>query len=145
MLRSLLTTVPSTSHRQKLGGRLAAHHGATRGACAGQGTTLQMRKVGLFWSSRSQCGVETRLYYVSSRTTDQDPNNQRLREEYRGAFNEWALQVSRLRQTEGNSPDRVIDEAAAGRAAAAEIAYRQTRDRLTDGMRIDAPKAEGRP
>jgi len=71
--------------------------------------------------------------------------NQRLREEYRGAFNEWALQVSRLQQTEGNSPDRVIDDAAEGRAAAAEIAYRQTRDRLTDGMRVDAPKPEGRP
>ena len=82
---------------------------------------------------------------VSSRTTDQDPNNERLREEYRGAFNEWALQVSRLQQTEGNSPDRVIDEAAEGRAAAAETAYRQTRDRLTDGMRVAASKPEGRP
>jgi hypothetical protein len=82
---------------------------------------------------------------VSSRTTDQDPKNQRLREEYRGAFNEWALQVSRLQRTEGTSPDRVIDEAAEGRAAAAELAYRQTRDRLTDGMRVDAPKPEGRP
>jgi len=82
---------------------------------------------------------------VSSRTTDQDPNNERLREEYRGAFNEWALQVSRLQQTEGNRPDRVIDEAAESRAAAAETDYRQTRDRLTDGMRLAAPKPEGRP
>jgi hypothetical protein len=82
---------------------------------------------------------------VSSRTTDQDPNNERLREEYRGAFNEWALQVSRLQTTEGTSPDQLIDEAAQGRAAAAEIAYRQTRDRLTDEMRVDAAKPEGRP
>ena len=82
---------------------------------------------------------------VSSRTTDQDPNNERLREEYRGAFNEWALQVSRLQQTEVNSPDLVIDEAAEGRAAAAETAYRRTRDRLTDEMRVAAPKPEGRP
>ena len=82
---------------------------------------------------------------VSSRTTDQDPNNERLREEYRGAFNEWALQVSRLQQTEGTSPDRPIDEAAEGRAAAAETAYRRTRDRLTDEMRVDAPKPEALP
>lgn len=72
---------------------------------------------------------------MSSRTTDQDPNNQRLREEYRGAFNEWALQVSRL----------TADGDAEGRAAAAESAYRQTRDRLTDEMRVDAPKTEGQP
>jgi hypothetical protein len=83
------------------------------------------------------------LLNVSSRTTDQDPNNERLREDYRGAFNEWALQVSRLQQTEATSPDGVIDHAAEGRVAAAEIAYRQTRDRLTDGMRVDTPKAEG--
>jgi hypothetical protein len=83
--------------------------------------------------------------YVSSRTTDQDLTNERLREEYRGAFNEWALQVSRLQQIEGTSPDQVQDDAAEGRAAAAEIAYRRTRDRLTDEMRVDAPKPQGRP
>jgi hypothetical protein len=82
---------------------------------------------------------------VNSTTTDQDPNNERLREEYRGAFNEWALQVSRLQQTEGTSPDRVIDDAAEGRAAEAETAYRRTRDRLTDEMRVASGKPEGHP
>ena len=102
-------------------------------------------KLDYFGPRGHNAGLERVFNYVRSRTTDQDPNNERLREEYRGAFNEWALQVSRLQQTEGNSPDRVIDDAAEGRAAAAEIAYRQTRDRLTDGMRVDAPKPEGRP
>ena len=55
-----------------------------------------------------------------------------LRKDYKGAFDDWATEVNRLRAiTDTESPDL---KAAEERVAAAEIAYRDTRDRLTDDM-----------
>ncbi|HEX4802877.1 MAG TPA: hypothetical protein VFV14_05175 [Myxococcaceae bacterium] len=56
---------------------------------------------------------------------------QRLRAEYRRAFDEWALQVSRLQAFTGPLGNVAQAEA---RVAAAQAEYRICRDRMTDGM-----------
>ena len=58
--------------------------------------------------------------------------SERLRKDYKGAFDEWALQVSRLQAISGSAPDGVKE--AEARTAAAEVAYRDSRDRLTEDM-----------
>jgi len=72
---------------------------------------------------------------VSSGTTEENTHSERLRKDYKGAFDEWALQIGRLQAiaSDGGSDGSVVKEAKA-RAAAAEIAYRDSRDRLTDDM-----------
>ena len=57
--------------------------------------------------------------------------NQRLREDYRGAFDEWALEVSRL-QGMSRCSDSSTKQQAEERVAAAEVHYRTHRDRLAD-------------
>lgn len=59
---------------------------------------------------------------------------ERLRMDYQGAFDEWALQVSSL-QTISSSASGMRE--AEARVAAAETVYRNTRDRLTDDMVAD--------
>ena len=70
---------------------------------------------------------------MSSRTTEENTHSERLRKDYKGAFDEWALQVSRLQAISGSAPDGGVKEAEE-RAAAAEIVYRDSRDRMTDDM-----------
>jgi hypothetical protein len=60
-------------------------------------------------------------------------HSERLRKNYRGAFDEWALQISRLQAIAGSDPGADVKEAEA-RAEAAEVVYRDSRDRLTDNM-----------
>ena len=67
---------------------------------------------------------------MSSGTTEEDTRSERLRKDYKGAFGRWALQVSRLQAAPDGSDVKEAEE----RAAAAEIAYRDSRDRLTDDM-----------
>jgi hypothetical protein len=61
-------------------------------------------------------------------------NSERLRADYKGAFDKWASQVSRLQAITGSPSDSFVMKEAEARVAAAEIAYRNTRDRLTDDM-----------
>lgn len=56
-----------------------------------------------------------------------------LRAEYDAAFEEWALQVRRLLAIAGSAPSSLIKETEA-RVAAAELAYRLSRDRLMEGV-----------
>lgn len=74
---------------------------------------------------------------MSSATSEEDMHSERLRKDYKGAFNEWALQVSRLQAIAGSDPGADVKEdvkEAEARAEAAEIVYRDSRDRLTDNM-----------
>jgi hypothetical protein len=71
---------------------------------------------------------------VRSTTTDGDEKLRRLREAYRDAFGDWALQVRRLQAGTASPAGTFILKEAEDRVAAAEIAYRDTRDRLTDDM-----------
>jgi hypothetical protein len=71
---------------------------------------------------------------VSSRTADQDGRVERLRADYKGAFDEWALQVSHLRKVKQSVPDSLGEKEAEERAEAAQIAYRDSRDRLAEDL-----------
>jgi len=75
-----------------------------------------------------------RLIYVSSGTTEENTHSERLRRDYKGAFDEWALQVGRLQTIAASASDAGIMKEAEEQTAAAEIAYRDSRDRLTDDM-----------
>ncbi len=66
--------------------------------------------------------------YVSSRNTDC------LRAQYNDAFDDWALQVSRLHAMIKSSPGGAALHDAAQLAAAAEVVYRESRDKLTDEL-----------
>ncbi len=83
---------------------------------------------------------------------DQDAQNDRLREEYRGAFNDWALEVSRLQQIAETSQDDKTNPSAEnpksvveaeGRVLEAERLYRTTRDRLADEMKVASATSGG--
>jgi hypothetical protein len=56
-----------------------------------------------------------------------------LRAEYDAAFEEWALQVRHLRAIDGSAPSSLVKETEA-RVAAAELAYRLSRDRLMESV-----------
>jgi len=56
-----------------------------------------------------------------------------LRAEYEAAFEEWALQVRSLQAITGSAPSTVVKETEA-RVAAAERAYRESRDRLMQSI-----------
>jgi len=73
---------------------------------------------------------------VSSGIIDENAHSERLRKDYKGAFEEWALEVSRLQAITGPNSSSNSGELheAKKRATAAEIAYRDSRDRLTDDM-----------
>jgi hypothetical protein len=74
---------------------------------------------------------------VSSGIIDENAHSEQLRKDYKGAFEDWALEVSRL-QAIADSGSNDLHEGdlheAKQRAMAAEIAYRDSRDRLTDDM-----------
>jgi hypothetical protein len=61
-----------------------------------------------------------------------------LHADYREAFGEWAQQV-RLLQSLGQKPGQ---EEAEARVAAAEMVYRQIRDRLSDEMEAELAGAK---
>jgi len=69
--------------------------------------------------------------YVRSQTADHGVDLKQLRADYRGKFQEWALQVGRL-QTVSHLGHALAIKEAEGRVALAEIAYRQTRNRLAE-------------
>ena len=75
---------------------------------------------------------------VGCRTTEENAHFEHLRADYKGAFAEWASQVSRLQAITGSPSGSFIMKEAEASVAAAEIAYRNTRDRLTDDMVVEA-------
>jgi hypothetical protein len=74
--------------------------------------------------------------------TEEEANSERLRADYQGAFEEWALQVSRLHAITGSPGGSFVQQEAEERVAAAETAYHDTRNRLTDDMVVDPGKSE---
>jgi len=68
----------------------------------------------------------------------------RLRAHYKEAFEDWALQVNRLHTAIESDPGEAVLVSAEKRAAAAEIAYRDSRDRLTEEMMIESAENDRR-
>lgn len=71
---------------------------------------------------------------MNCRTNEKSGRIKRLKADYRGAFGAWALQVSRLQEISGSADGHFVTREAEDRVAAAEVAYRKTRDLLTEGM-----------
>ncbi len=61
---------------------------------------------------------------------EQTNNSQRLRRDYRAAFSVWASQVSRLRGLIAAAADCLDVKKAKEQVKAAELLYRDTRNRL---------------
>ena len=78
--------------------------------------------------------------FMSCRVTEGSAHAERLRADYKAAFEEWVLQVNRLRALDNSARVNLIPREAEARVAAAEIAYRNSRDRLTDDMVTDCAK-----
>jgi len=84
-----------------------------------------------------------RLTRVPS-STEENTRLKSLRADYKGAFDEWALQVSRLQDVTSASQASAAQASATqegcavkkaeARVTAAQVEYRDTRDRLIDGM-----------
>lgn len=85
------------------------------------------------WSTHQMNFVSSECVfpYVRSQTADHDVELRHLRADYRGTFQEWVLQVGRL-QTVSQLGHVLAIKEAEGRVALAEIAYRQTRNRLAE-------------
>ena len=62
-------------------------------------------------------------------------NSSRLWRDYRAAFKDWALQVERLKCI--SPATGVVVKEAQDQVKAAELLYRDTRDRLTDDIKHD--------
>lgn len=64
-------------------------------------------------------------------------NSDRLRADYKAAFDQWAKQVSRLQKIATSSRDTSIAQEAEARVSAAELDYRRSRDKLIEEMVAD--------
>jgi hypothetical protein len=64
-------------------------------------------------------------------------NSERLRAEYKAAFEQWVSQVNRLRTISSSPLSDVLIQQEESRVTAAEDAYRDSRDRLTRAMTAD--------
>jgi hypothetical protein len=65
---------------------------------------------------------------------EQTNNSQRLRIDYRAAFRVWTSKVTRLKNLIASAADRLDVKKAKEQANAAELTYRDSRDRLMSGM-----------
>ena len=63
-------------------------------------------------------------------------NSSRLWKDYRTAFKDWARQVTRLKCLVTSTAGGVDMKEAEHQAQAAELLYRDTRNRLTDDMNL---------
>jgi hypothetical protein len=61
-------------------------------------------------------------------------HSEHLRADYRVAFRDWALQVDRLRDLPAFGVEGSVANEAKRRVKAAEVVYRDSRNRLTDNM-----------
>jgi hypothetical protein len=64
-------------------------------------------------------------------------NSSRLWRDYRTAFKDWALQVKRLKCLIASPGTGVVVKEAEEQVKAAELLYRDTRNRLTDDIKRD--------
>jgi hypothetical protein len=64
-------------------------------------------------------------------------NPSRLWRDYRAAFKDWALQVKRLKCLIASPATGVVVKEAEDQVKAAELLYRDTRNRLTDDIKRD--------
>ena len=71
---------------------------------------------------------------MRSTTTDRDTQLDRLRADYKGAFDDWVLEVGRRQKVSETTPDELILKEAEERVETAEAAYRATRNRLAEEM-----------
>lgn len=62
---------------------------------------------------------------------------EKLRGEYRNAFDRWALNVSQSQVVDGSEAEQSLHHS----SDASEVAYRESRDRLTESMIIDAAES----
>lgn len=70
---------------------------------------------------------------MTSQTADYKANLKDLRANYKGAFEEWALQVGHLQTVKQSGSSLAIEEAEE-RVSTAEAAYLHTRNRLAKRM-----------
>jgi hypothetical protein len=77
---------------------------------------------------------------VSPPNTEEHLNSERLRADYKSAFEEWAHEVRRHRAAASSPCGSLTVKETEARVAAAEAAYRDSRDRLTDEMVLDSVK-----
>jgi hypothetical protein len=64
-------------------------------------------------------------------------NSSRLWRDYRAAFKDWALQVKRLKCLITSPATGVVVKEAQDQVKAAELLYRDARNRLTDDIKHD--------
>ena len=78
---------------------------------------------------------ESRLIVVTARIADENIPPERLREDYKDAFEEWATEVNHLQTVSKCAPDGApVVQEAEGRVEAAHKTYQDSRDRLADDM-----------
>jgi hypothetical protein len=72
---------------------------------------------------------------MSSKPTDRSVQLDRLRADYRGAFEEWASEVSRMHDIRATAaPASLTIQEAEERVDVAQSVYRRTRNRLMEEM-----------
>jgi hypothetical protein len=72
---------------------------------------------------------------VATRIVDNDIPFDRLREDYKGAFDEWAAQVNHLQTVSESAPgEAAVVQEAEGRVEAAHRTYQDSRDRLAQDL-----------
>ena len=77
---------------------------------------------------------------MSTRATEERTTREDLRAENRGAFDEWALQMSHLQEAAGAQESGGETRGAGQRAALAETVYRSHRDRLMEHLELSGAK-----
>jgi hypothetical protein len=65
---------------------------------------------------------------------EKDSDVERLRANYRGAFDQWALQVNEMQKVREATPCSPAMQEAEDRVEAAQTVYRDTRDRLAEDL-----------
>ena len=80
---------------------------------------------------------------MSCETLEEKLQLEHLRAEYNGAFAEWAFAVKSLLVLEASADEMLAVNAARERVAAAEDAYRLSRDRLAQGLQRNVMECKG--
>jgi hypothetical protein len=76
---------------------------------------------------------------VTTRPEDENVPLERLREDYKDAFEEWATEVNHLQTVSKCAPDDApVVQEAEGRVEAAHKTYQDSRDRLADDIAVGA-------
>jgi hypothetical protein len=74
---------------------------------------------------------------VTTRPEDENVPLERLREDYKDAFEEWATEVNHLQTVSKCAPDDApVVQEAEGRVEAAHKTYQDSRDRLADDIAV---------